>query len=86
MSSNKQEKAETASAVLAEVYLTEDEVAVRYRRSKRTLQRWRLTGIGGPPFVRMGLRCIAYRLSECEAWAAGRTYKSCADEMARKAA
>jgi predicted DNA-binding transcriptional regulator AlpA len=71
---------------MADEYLTEDEFADRYNISKRTAQRWRQTGVGGPPFVRLGLRRIGYRLSDCEAWVAASTFQHRAAEMARSAA
>ena len=71
---------------LADCYLTETEFSERYNLSPRTAQRWRATGAGGPPFVRMGLRRVAYRLSDCETWAAGRTYTSRAAELSKQAA
>jgi len=49
--------------------------------SRRTLQRWRHEG-GGPPFIRMGLRRIAYRLDAIEQWTAGNTFASGAAELA----
>jgi len=67
---------------MAEVYLTEVEFAARFNLSRRTVQRWRSSGEGGPPFVRLGFRRIGYRLSDCEAWAAGLTFKSRAEELA----
>ncbi len=63
-------------------YLTQAEVARRYKLSKRTIERWRLTG-DGPPFVRVGPRRILYRLADCEAWLAGRTHAHRAAELAR---
>ncbi len=71
---------------MADEYLTEDEFADRYNISKRTAQRWRQIGVGGPPFVRLGLRRIGYRLSDCEAWVAASTFQHRAAEMARSAA
>ncbi len=65
-----------------ELYLTELEVALRYGASKRSLARWRTTG-DGPRFVRIGPRRIAYRLSDCEKWAADRTFAHRADEVSR---
>ena len=71
---------------MPEVYLTEKEFSARFGISPRTVQRWRYAGEGGPPFVRAGLRRIRYRLSDCEAWAASRTFQSRAAELAQKAA
>jgi hypothetical protein len=67
-----------------EIYLTEGEFAGRYQLGRRTVQRWRQTG-EGPVWVRLGQRRILYRLTDCEAWAAARTYRHRADELSRKA-
>jgi hypothetical protein len=65
-----------------EIYLTEAEFAGRYHLGRRTVQRWR--GIGhGPAWCRLGARRVLYRLSDCEAWAASRTYRHRAEELAR---
>jgi hypothetical protein len=63
-------------------YLTERQFCERYLVSARTAQRWRVTG-DGPPFVRLGPHRIVYRLSDIEAWAAGRTFAHRADELSR---
>lgn len=63
-------------------YLTQSEVARRYKLSERTVERWRSTG-DGPPFVRVGLRRVLYRLADCEAWLTGRTHADRAAELAR---
>jgi predicted DNA-binding transcriptional regulator AlpA len=68
-----------------DTYLTEDEVARRYRLGRRTLQRWR-AGDDGPPWCRLGRRRVLYRLSDIEAWAAARTFRHRADELSRTAA
>ena len=70
-------------AQFPEVYLDEAEFCARYNLGRRTAQRWRLTG-DGPLFVRCGPRRIAYRLSDCEAWAAHRTFAHRAQELASK--
>ncbi len=64
-------------------YLTQSEFARRYKFSERTAERWRLTG-EGPPFVRIGLRRVLYRLADCEAWLAERTHADRAAELARR--
>ena len=67
-----------------DIFLTEAEFAARYLNgARRTAQRWRTTG-DGPPFVRLGPRRIAYRESDCQAWAAARTYRHRAAEMAAR--
>jgi len=71
---------------MPDTYLTEREFSERYHVSARTAQRWRYTGEGGPPFVRLGFRRVGYRLSDCEAWAAARTFQSRAAETAEAAA
>jgi hypothetical protein len=45
---------------LADIFLLESELATRWRRSPRTLQRWRENGTG-PAYVRLGGR-VLYRL------------------------
>jgi predicted DNA-binding transcriptional regulator AlpA len=53
--------------------------------SERTLQRWRRDG-GGPAFIRLGARRIAYSDAEIErCWAAARTYPHRAAELAHAA-
>jgi predicted DNA-binding transcriptional regulator AlpA len=49
-----------------------------------TLERWRQTG-GGPRWVRLGARRVAYRLSDIEEWLEQRTYRHRAEELAQKA-
>jgi len=68
-----------------EIYLTEAEFSQRYHLGRRTLQRWRQSG-DGPPWCRLGHRRVIYRLADIEAWAAARTYRHRADELARTAA
>lgn len=41
----------------------------------RTLQNWRWNG-DGPPHVRISSRCVRYRVSDLEAWAASRVKKN----------
>ena len=48
------------------VYLTQIELAERWKLSTRTLERWRSLKIG-PPYVRIGGR-IRYRLDDAEAF------------------
>jgi predicted DNA-binding transcriptional regulator AlpA len=67
-----------------EIYLTEAEFAGRYHLGRRTVQRWRQTG-DGPPWIRLGSRRVLYRLSDCEVWAAARTFLHRADELSRSA-
>lgn len=69
---------------MSDLYLTEPEFCTRYNVAPRTAQRWRHEGEGGPKWVRIGLRRIGYRMSDCEAWAAGRTYTSRAAELAQQ--
>lgn len=64
---------------MADTYLTELEFSERYHVSRRTAQRWRVTG-DGPRFVRLGIRKVAYRLSDCESWATARTFPHRATE------
>ena len=52
------------------VFLTEAELAARWRHSLRSLQRWRADG-NGPPYLRIGRR-IVFRIADVEAFEAGR--------------
>jgi predicted DNA-binding transcriptional regulator AlpA len=61
-------------------YLTESQFCERYQISRRTAERWRVTG-DGPKWCRLGPRKVAYRLSDCEAWAAARTFAHRAAEL-----
>lgn len=67
-------------------YITEEDFCSRYRIAPRTAQRWRKEGRFGPPYIRAGGRRILYRLSDCEAWAAGRTFRTLAEELAHASA
>jgi hypothetical protein len=67
---------------IGNVYLSERQFCDRYHVAPRTAQRWRVTGYG-PPFVRLGPRKISYRLSDTEQWAASRTFKHRAQELAQ---
>ena len=59
------------------------DVVRRYGLSLKTLERMRTTG-GGPAFVRLGTRRIAYLESELDAWLASRSFPNRAAEMARR--
>jgi hypothetical protein len=72
-----------ALGAFADAYLSPRDFEARYCVPVRTQERWRASG-DGPPFVRIGPRRVAYRLSDCETWAAARTYASRAAELARK--
>jgi len=62
-------------------YLTEAQVSERLALSQRSLQRMRTLGTG-PSFTRIGVRRVAYAESGVIAWAASRTFGSCAAETA----
>jgi len=75
----------TSAPAAPGAFLTEAEFSARYRVPQRTVQRWRVTG-HGPAFVRCGPRRVLYRLTDCEAWAASRTFAHRAAEAAAKGA
>ena len=52
------------------VFVTEAELADRWRHSLRSLQRWRADG-NGPPHVRIGRR-VVFRITDIEAFEASR--------------
>lgn len=49
--------------------LSTSQAAVLLGISARTLEAWRLTG-GGPPFRKLGTRCVRYHPDELEAFSA----------------
>ena len=63
--------------------LKEKQAAEALGVSRRTLQRWRLSG-DGPPFARIGLRRVAYPQAALAAWCEGRTFHHRAEETARR--
>ncbi len=67
-----------------EIYLTAQQFCEKYGVAARTCERWRVTG-DGPKWVRLGKRQIRYRVSDCEAWAAARTFMHRADELSQSA-
>jgi predicted DNA-binding transcriptional regulator AlpA len=58
--------------------LTQSECAELLRLSERTLERFRVSGVG-PKFVRMG-KSVRYRLCDVEAWLASRVVGSTSEE------
>lgn len=65
----------------SDTYMTEDEFCTHYLVSPRTAQRWRQNG-DGPAWCRFGMRRVVYRMSDCESWAAARTFQHRAGEIA----
>ena len=63
--------------------LTQRQCAEALALSERTLERFRVNGIG-PKFVRMG-KSIRYRLSDVEVWIASRTVGSTSVQTAQDA-
>lgn len=59
--------------------LGEPDAAAALGLTQRTLQQWRRDG-GGPPYVRVSSRCVRYRVSDLDAWAAERVYGSTSEE------
>jgi hypothetical protein len=54
------------------VFITEAELAARWRHSLRSVQRWREDG-SGPPWILIGRR-IVYRIGDVEAFEADREF------------
>ena len=61
--------------------LTQRQCAEALALSKRTLERFRVSGVG-PKFVRMG-KSVCYRLSDVEVWIASRTVGSTSEQTAQ---
>jgi DNA-binding transcriptional MerR regulator len=64
-------------------YLTQSESADFLRLSERTLERWRVEGMG-PPFRRFGRR-VVYAKADLERWADSRCFESTCQETAKLA-
>ena len=59
--------------------LTQREAALVLRLSERTLERWRVAGIG-PRFVRLGRRSIRYPQQNVDAYVAARVVASTSEK------
>lgn len=68
-----------------QVILRPGETAKRLNITPRTLARWRVSGIG-PPYVRVGPRCIGYLPADIDRWAESRRFTSRAAELIADAA
>lgn len=62
--------------------LTSRETAKRLNCSERTLERTRTTGIGGPPFQRIGARGVRYSVDAVEQWLADNVKHSTSEPAA----
>lgn len=60
---------ETQEILAADVLLDEHEVARRLCLSLSTLRNWRYAH-RGPPFVKLGLRAVRYRVADVQAFVA----------------
>ena len=61
-------------------HLNQLELSRRWAMSPRSLERWRWTGVGGPPFLKVGGR-VVYRLVDIEAFEAERLRTSTAPKQ-----
>lgn len=68
-----------ATAYQAEEFLTDQELAHLLGISTRTILRWRRDG-SGPPFCKIGPRCVRYRRGDVDAWAAAHSFSTLAAE------
>jgi excisionase family DNA binding protein len=60
--------------------LDQGKAAVQLGLSKRTLERWRVSG-DGPPFAKLGKR-VLYRQSDLDDWIASRLCRSTSERRA----
>lgn len=65
-----------------EEFLTEKQVASLLELSARTLQAWRVRGLG-PPHIRMSSRCLRYRRSDIDRWIVENLRRSTSDPGSR---
>ena len=56
-------------------------LATALYKSPRTLESWRVSGVG-PPFIRVGPRQVAYRWRDVQEWLDGRVVTSTSQEAA----
>jgi hypothetical protein len=68
-----------AQRIGASPLLTPDEAATWLRVTKGHLARLRVVG-GGPPFVKLSRRCVAYRLEDLERFITQRIRRSTSDQ------
>ena len=72
-----------ADIALTPALITEREAAAYLRMTPRWLQVRRYEG-GGPRYVRVSSRCVRYRISDLDAWAAERLRTSTSDDAAAR--
>jgi predicted DNA-binding transcriptional regulator AlpA len=72
-----------ANTPTGSIFLTQAEAADLLRLSTRTLERYRVEGLG-PKFAKLGRR-VVYRRSEIDAWANARTFASTSEVAAAAA-
>lgn len=63
-------------------YLTQSELALRWKLSQRTLERWRSEGIG-PKLSKIGSRCL-YPIEEIEAYEASHLRQRTSDVAGKR--
>ncbi len=76
MGNIKDDAAESAvRGFMPNLFLTQTETAKLLHVSERTLERWRLTGATGLPFIRAGRR-VLYSAAAIAAFTAANTFRS----------
>ncbi len=73
-----QENIQTQKHPYGEIYLNERQAAQKLGLTTSCLQAWRLRGVG-PRFVKISARCVRYKESEIDNWAAARERTSTSD-------
>ena len=68
----------TTQHPFTEKYLSERQAAEKLGLTSSCLQAWRLRGVG-PRFVKISARCVRYKESEIDNWAAARERTSTSD-------
>ena len=85
MPAQQESTAETSRAALGAAkgpeFLVQREVAALLRASERTLERWRLEGVG-PKWRRIGRKKVIYAREDVMAYADSRTFTSTAEANA----
>lgn len=66
-----------------QILVSEQDAAKSLGLTPRTMQAWRWSG-KGPDYVRVSSRCVRYRVSDLESWAAELVQSSTADTPERR--
>jgi len=81
--SNESDRSQPAQTRHPDDLLTTSELSAIYDKSPRTLESWRLKGIG-PKYIRVGGRGVLYRWGDAVEYHNSRRFSSTSEERAAK--